>query len=353
MASNYTENYGLCQWEAMDSFVRTEFNQDNARIDAALKSVADAAAQGDQLVEEQALTWAQAAQSKAQTAQDTANQALNALIPVAWNVYNLSLQHYYENKTTGWKKALLFDGFLDESGIDTLTGANWDGPNRSLLLDAVGQEQVSPGFGSSVENHVMSYDRPSLSWTATGNGTLTKAETYMSGTCKLSIYEGTELLAEQTITQTGLKSVGSFSFSVPVKVGTTYRFELTPTNGSMNIWVASSSYELGLRLTFTPKTATSGSLVTKAVSPGSAQALRSWVRHQNGTAAMAVRQGSGSWVTLTKSGTRSTVNADGVTCTESAFTLTRALSGSLSFRLTLSTSSGVRMRVYDYGVVLL
>ena len=95
MASNYTENYGLCQWEAMDSFVRTEFNQDNARIDAALKSVADAAAQGDQLVEEQALTWAQAAQNKAQTAQDTANQALNALIPVAWNVYNLSLQHYF------------------------------------------------------------------------------------------------------------------------------------------------------------------------------------------------------------------------------------------------------------------
>ena len=121
----------------------------------------------------------------------------------------------------------------------------------------------------------------------------------------------------------------------------------------MNIWVASSSYELGLRLTFTPKTATSGSLVTKAVSPGSAQALRSWVRHQNGTVTMAVRQGSGSWVSLTKSGTRSTVNADGVTCTESAFTLTRALSGSLSFRLTLSTSSGVRMRVYDYGVVLL
>ena len=45
MASNYTENYGLCQWEPGDNFVRTEFNQDNAKIDAALKSVADAAAQ--------------------------------------------------------------------------------------------------------------------------------------------------------------------------------------------------------------------------------------------------------------------------------------------------------------------
>ncbi len=36
MASNYTENYGLCQWEPGDNFVRTEFNQDNAKIDAAL-----------------------------------------------------------------------------------------------------------------------------------------------------------------------------------------------------------------------------------------------------------------------------------------------------------------------------
>ena len=36
MASNYTTNYGLCQWEATDQFVRSEFNQDNQKIDAAL-----------------------------------------------------------------------------------------------------------------------------------------------------------------------------------------------------------------------------------------------------------------------------------------------------------------------------
>ena len=45
MASNYTENYGLCQWEATASFVRTEFNQDNARIDAALKDLEDTKAE--------------------------------------------------------------------------------------------------------------------------------------------------------------------------------------------------------------------------------------------------------------------------------------------------------------------
>lgn len=36
MASNQTSNYGLSQWEATDQVQRTEFNADNAKIDAAL-----------------------------------------------------------------------------------------------------------------------------------------------------------------------------------------------------------------------------------------------------------------------------------------------------------------------------
>ena len=36
MASGYTANYGLCQWQPEDQFVREEFNQDNAKIDEAL-----------------------------------------------------------------------------------------------------------------------------------------------------------------------------------------------------------------------------------------------------------------------------------------------------------------------------
>jgi len=40
MASNYTSNYSLCQWAADDKVLRTEFNADNAKIDAALGSLA-------------------------------------------------------------------------------------------------------------------------------------------------------------------------------------------------------------------------------------------------------------------------------------------------------------------------
>ena len=42
MASNHTTNYQLCQWEAADKVLRTDFNEDNAKIDTALKANADA-----------------------------------------------------------------------------------------------------------------------------------------------------------------------------------------------------------------------------------------------------------------------------------------------------------------------
>ena len=44
MSTNHTTNYNLNQWEAADKVLRTEFNEDNAKIDAALKANADAAA---------------------------------------------------------------------------------------------------------------------------------------------------------------------------------------------------------------------------------------------------------------------------------------------------------------------
>ena len=42
MSTNHTTNYNLNQWEAADKVLRTEFNADNAKIDAALKANADA-----------------------------------------------------------------------------------------------------------------------------------------------------------------------------------------------------------------------------------------------------------------------------------------------------------------------
>ena len=44
MSTNHTTNYALNQWEGTDKVLRTEFNADNAKIDAALKANADAIA---------------------------------------------------------------------------------------------------------------------------------------------------------------------------------------------------------------------------------------------------------------------------------------------------------------------
>ena len=45
MPSNYTANYHLNQWEPGDKVLRTDFNEDNAKIDAAIKAEADALTQ--------------------------------------------------------------------------------------------------------------------------------------------------------------------------------------------------------------------------------------------------------------------------------------------------------------------
>ena len=39
MSSKHTPNYNLSQWESEDKVLRTDFNEDNAKIDAALKAL--------------------------------------------------------------------------------------------------------------------------------------------------------------------------------------------------------------------------------------------------------------------------------------------------------------------------
>lgn len=45
MASNYTSNYGLCQWETADQVLREEFNEDNRKVDRTLGTLAETIAE--------------------------------------------------------------------------------------------------------------------------------------------------------------------------------------------------------------------------------------------------------------------------------------------------------------------
>ena len=77
MATNHTTNYQLNQWEATDQVLRTDFNQDNAKLDAALAahdtalagkaSVTDLEAVEEELDAETAARTALAAQLEAKT----------------------------------------------------------------------------------------------------------------------------------------------------------------------------------------------------------------------------------------------------------------------------------------------
>ena len=340
--ATYTPNYGLHQWVPEDKFLREEFNEDFQKIDTAIKAAENKAVSGDEQVS-----------AAVQAAQNTATRALAALEPLSYNIYNLMLQNYYNGKVTEFQKALIFDGFQDKSRISTLSSINWDEPNHSLLLDAVGQQQVTPGFGPDHSNMLRPNVSTTLKWTATGNGTLIKAELYMTGTGKLEVLDGTKLLEEKTLTQDTAKGLTAFSFSIPIEVGKTYTFRMTGLENGVTVCVGNTNYTLGLRLSFTPKTVTSGSMTAKAFSPGvTAQRAVAWVRHLNGTASLSLQTG-GSWVSMSRTGTRTTVNLDGESCTESTFTLERSLSGSLTTKLSFSTSAGKSVRVYDYGIVLI
>ena len=48
-ASKQTSNYGLCQWEQTDLVVHSDFNEDNQKIDAALKDLEDNKAEQSEL----------------------------------------------------------------------------------------------------------------------------------------------------------------------------------------------------------------------------------------------------------------------------------------------------------------
>ena len=41
MSTNHTTNYDLCQWEATDQVLHTDFNEDNAKIDVVLADLAE------------------------------------------------------------------------------------------------------------------------------------------------------------------------------------------------------------------------------------------------------------------------------------------------------------------------
>lgn len=338
MASGYTANYGLCQWQRSDKFLREEFNGDNEKIDAALKAAEDKAA------------------SDAQTAQNTADRALAGLEAADYNIYNLLLQNEYEGKYTGYKKALLYDGFLDESRVASKSAAIQI-KDRAARLSKTGQGNITTAKTSDT---CFLGDDPCSTGTktATGGGVLTgftfsfyPSDNYGCSTQMTVTYNG-EAVARQKVTfdpgETGTKTV---TLETPVELikGDTFSIKLDSNNSSrsVRIYLNSSGYMAGTIL-ITSRGATSGNLTSKAVDlTGTGDKALIFVRYSGGEVVPSI---SGS--SLTRAGRRTTVETGGQSCTEDTYEGTWS-GGNLTASFALNCGNSSECVFFDYGIVVI
>lgn len=356
MANSYTANYGLCQWEAGDQFIRSEFNQDNAKIDTALKRVADTAAADLQAVRVQL-------QSAAQTAQNTAEQALDALVPVAYNVYNLALRQELEGKVTGWKQAMLFDGFQDDSGIASL-GSGLVLNNGVVLSKSISSNQEVAN-GTSYQYSTSSLDT-AAAVSAPGGAYLYrikcvwKAETdYQVGDQSLgfSFYVNGVLHHSEThslyFSTTQQEGYIDLTTTIPVTTGDQVHFTCSLGSHFKMPIVRNSNQRIYAVYVFKPTNVTSASVKAKGISMPAAKEARAWARHVGGSLEATLFVGGTGWRMALQS-SRSTVDPKGISCTEDEFKLSMSLSaGTMAPSFKLLLGSDEKVTLLDYGVVLL
>lgn len=87
MSTNHTPNYALSQWQAADQVLRTDFNEDNLKIDTALRR------QEGQLLGVSAL---------------------------GRNLYNFFLRQKRAGQDVSWMSGLVYDDFTNSSKIESL-----------------------------------------------------------------------------------------------------------------------------------------------------------------------------------------------------------------------------------------
>ena len=334
MASNYTANYGLCQWEPGDKFLREEFNRDNEKLDTVLER-----------------------------AEGKADRALSGLEAADYNLYNLILQSDYEGKHTGWKKALLFDGFRDTGGVAeqsssiTLSGgANLSRSGQNTIVWGYGSEKNTPlasketmimgggvitGFRCKVYSiqHLTTTGR--MDYTVSVNGRV-----MASGKTELLRLEG----------QSTLEFTQNLPSHIPVAYGDRVTLTLDYGGNDWKPYSDSSGAYLGGSLLLTAMSGSTGHLLSVRRTLPACTAALAWVRHSAGTVSVSLRDSGGQLHPLALEGTRSTQTPAGVSCTESAFRLEGELAdGNWAVRLDLDLDQdeSPRMKVYDYGVALL
>lgn len=119
MASNYTEHYDLCQWEPTDAVQRVEFNQDNAKLDAALAEL------------------------------ETAKQRLDrAAANLAYYTGRLTAREMLEQQRHPSQRGIHCDLFLSSTGRTFTGGVSLQ--NNTLVLSGANQTGSMTTISSSI-----------------------------------------------------------------------------------------------------------------------------------------------------------------------------------------------------------
>ncbi|OUN06244.1 hypothetical protein B5G43_09815 [Flavonifractor sp. An92] len=325
--ADFTANYGLHQWEPTDPFLREDFNQDLSTIDAAL------------------------------------GRAERSAEANAYNVYNLMLQNYYESKYTGYKKALLFDGFVDESGIAEKSECLVF-TDQAVHLNRSGQNDVtfpytdnygSINFDIPFPSQVLMGGGRFTGWTVKTNALDSHVGSFTANVdCRVEL-DGT-IVFDDTLplkcTSYGGEQTMSLPVPIEVSAGTELVVHLYCSNNIVEL--ARSSSTLCGVLRFIPAGGTEASLVSQDAALPTRDRILAWVRHSGGTVGVTILDGDKEFP-MSPAGTTETENLQGQACSESTFLLDDVPTAEiLAVRLELVLSEEENAaKLYDYGVVLL
>ena len=369
--STQTEYLGLHQWESTDNFLREDFNEDNRKIDEAVGTV-----------------------------QEQAHQTADTLENLSYNVCNLLLQSYYEEKYTGYKKALIFDGFRNSEGINVLQNGKW---TKNYLV--FGPLAVASDKSISTSNRQTATDGilitgsvQTLGYIALnfdGCGVMTElvfeVEQEDSGSEYTHIVEQVEiengLPTDRVLANLGEVSAyaGSYGWT---KLTLHPNFEIG--NGQCMLRVSSvmrSSYGSNSKASLlctmagsdsgtdvfgpdkqliTEVHANVGYTITKSqtIASGSVEgypclpeqqggAALAWVRHIGGSVELSLKFGDGISAPMSPEGSAASEDLQGAECVEQSFRLEDVGPGAVSVSLQCTFLPEEGMKLCDYGIMFL
>lgn len=323
--ATFTPNYGLHQWVPEDKFTRADFNQDFAALDAAL--------------------------GRTERGME-ANRS---------NLYNLLLQRDYEGKYTGWKQGLIFDGFQDDSKIESLT-AGFERSNVAprLYLDNSEGNTKSINYGKALTYEMQAGDTLTQTWTVDRLGMAGYLEMYATGTLSLDITSKSghyHLVNERSGTGTALTLL-SFPFTIELEAGEVYTFTLTAKTAAT---VGRGTGDIGFGfLIYLIKTTTaeSGTLITTPLTLDKRFTDAEIVIRRSGVTPYPTlfwREGEGDeWTALPQTGNRATWSITGERAYEVTygFTVPNGVS-TFQLKMDVSTYPTLCATIFDYAVIIL